>query len=191
MPGELIRTPSILETEQKSFSLRLATYEDLKIITSIFIQGWLQNLNRTESGYTNKQILLNSGGLANIKNRFTTEFIQNKTFTVSTVSNKAAGYSLHFAKSEEVVFINHLYIHPKYRGCGHGSALLQRIIDANIEQNNIEIEVLKDNAVALSLYQKFGFKIIGQYDRIYEDKQSKKVLFVKPANIMRLTKNSN
>ena len=63
-----------------------------------------------------------------------------------------------------------LAIHPHYRGQGLGQLLLFRLLQ-NASQQKLEratLEVRESNQAALSLYQKFGFKLAGRRKKYYQ-----------------------
>jgi ribosomal-protein-alanine N-acetyltransferase len=71
----------------------------------------------------------------------------------------------------EEAHITLLAVHPDYQGQGLGQALLISLLTAAYE-NGLEratLEVRAANKPALSLYQKFGFKIAGRRRRYYKD----------------------
>ena len=55
--------------------------------------------------------------------------------------------------------INNFYVIDKYRNRGIGSLLLEKVIELGKEQKikNITLEVRKDNILAISLYENYGF----------------------------------
>ncbi|MBU7584702.1 MAG: ribosomal protein S18-alanine N-acetyltransferase [Nostoc sp. TH1S01] len=64
-----------------------------------------------------------------------------------------------------------LAIHPQYHRQGLGQALLYALLktacDRGLERATLEVRV--SNVAAISLYEKFGFKIAGQRRRYYKD----------------------
>ena len=71
----------------------------------------------------------------------------------------------------EEAHITILAIHPQYQGQGLGQALLYSLlkmaVDIGLERATLEVRV--SNQVAISLYQKFGFKTAGRRPRYYKD----------------------
>lgn len=70
----------------------------------------------------------------------------------------------------EEAHITLLAIHPDYQGQGLGklmlNALLKKAFDCKLERATLEVRA--SNQVALSLYEKFGFKIAGRRKRYYQ-----------------------
>lgn len=67
--------------------------------------------------------------------------------------------------------ITNVAVLPKYRRLGIGGQLIARMIKAASELNLdlLTLEVRKSNRIAQSLYEKYGFKIIGERKRYYSD----------------------
>lgn len=77
---------------------------------------------------------------------------------VDTDNNNLIGY-VFIGKSKDKGFISTLEIVKEYRGYGFGKELLK---DAINKYDAIDLVVYKDNKVALDMYKKFGFVIIGE-----------------------------
>ena len=71
----------------------------------------------------------------------------------------------------EEAHITILAVHPQYHGQGLGQALLYALlkvaVDCSLERATLEVRV--SNQAAISLYQKFGFKVAGTRPRYYKD----------------------
>ncbi len=71
----------------------------------------------------------------------------------------------------EEAHITILAVHPEYHGRGLGKALLyvllQTAVDLGLERATLEVR--DSNQVAISLYQKFGFKTAGKRRGYYKD----------------------
>ena len=67
--------------------------------------------------------------------------------------------------------INFFSIHPDFTRKGFGSKLISALLNKckQLEINNVFLEVSKQNIVALSFYNKFGFKTIGIRKSYYKD----------------------
>jgi len=63
------------------------------------------------------------------------------------------------------IYLHHFGISPAFQGQGLAKPLLQASVDYARSLNlQIKIEVHRQNMVALSLYKKFGFNYLGDYD---------------------------
>lgn len=71
----------------------------------------------------------------------------------------------------EEVHITILAVHPQYHRQGFGQALLYNVLtkacESGIERATLEVRA--SNQAAISLYEKFGFKIAGQRRNYYKD----------------------
>lgn len=84
-------------------------------------------------------------------------------------SEKIIGYGCFWAILEEA-HITLIAIHPDYQGRGLGQLLLYALLKDAVERQleRATLEVRASNQVALSLYQKFGFKIAGRRKKYYQ-----------------------
>jgi ribosomal protein S18 acetylase RimI-like enzyme len=61
--------------------------------------------------------------------------------------------------------LHHFGIHPEFQGMGFAKPLLLESLKFAKEKNiQIKLEVHKENRAAISLYKKFGFEYLGDYD---------------------------
>ncbi|MBR8828477.1 MAG: ribosomal protein S18-alanine N-acetyltransferase [Gomphosphaeria aponina SAG 52.96 = DSM 107014] len=89
--------------------------------------------------------------------------------TLTPPKEKIIGLGCLWAILEEA-HITILVVHPDYQGQGWGKLLLSSLLQ-NARERQLEratLEVREGNEVALSLYQKFGFKIAGKRRGYYE-----------------------
>ncbi|NJO89759.1 MAG: GNAT family N-acetyltransferase [Chloroflexia bacterium] len=62
------------------------------------------------------------------------------------------------------VYIHHFGIHPDFQGRGLSKPLMQASMDfINELGQQVKLEVHKNNVKAINLYEKFGFKYLGDY----------------------------
>lgn len=91
-------------------------------------------------------------------------------YLVASDNGKIIGYA-----GEWCVFgdgsITNIAVLPKYRGCGVGSMLLERLIEeaCNRETQSLVLEVRRSNVPAQALYKKYGFKEISVRKGYYPD----------------------
>lgn len=76
-----------------------------------------------------------------------------------------AGFGVIHLNNEEYMLTGGLI--PSYRDKGLGSSLFKFLIDNCNKQLPIRLEVLKTNTRAFKTYEKLGFIIIGENDRIF------------------------
>lgn len=58
-------------------------------------------------------------------------------------------------------FLHGLEVYEQYRNNGYGSAIVEYMVD---KYNVDTLYVANDNMIAISLYKKFGFKVIKSFD---------------------------
>jgi ribosomal protein S18 acetylase RimI-like enzyme len=73
---------------------------------------------------------------------------------------------LYLQLASTVVFVVDLVLFPPWRGRGHGTALLQELIDsAHASGRPVRLHVAKTNHRAAALYQRLGFQAIDELPR--------------------------
>ncbi|HEU4403298.1 MAG TPA: ribosomal protein S18-alanine N-acetyltransferase [Candidatus Polarisedimenticolia bacterium] len=72
---------------------------------------------------------------------------------------------------DEEMKINNLAVHPLWRSRGVATRLLEFLLDFALGQGcrEVTLEVRPSNAVALRLYQRTGFAVVGRRKRYYTD----------------------
>ncbi len=97
----------------------------------------------------------------------------NSTLLVITLptstGEKVIGLGCFWAILEEA-HITILAVHPDFQGQGLGKLLLWSLLQHAVQRQleRATLEVSENNLVALSLYQKFGFKIAGKRKKYYQ-----------------------
>ncbi len=79
-----------------------------------------------------------------------------------------AGYIMYWLVGDEAQ-INNIALHPDYRGRGIGEAALKLVL-AEVRDKGavfVSLEVRKSNTIALNLYRKLGFEILGTRKAYY------------------------
>jgi ribosomal-protein-alanine N-acetyltransferase len=71
-----------------------------------------------------------------------------------------------------------LAIHPDFRGQGYSKVLLALGLQASIQRGAVEstLEVRASNRSAQTLYQKFGYQVVGQRPHYYKDNNEDAIL---------------
>lgn len=91
---------------------------------------------------------------------------------IASVHHQLQGNAvLFFRRKSRVARLYSLATLPESRGRGVGSALLAAVITAAGRRGCglLRLEVRKDNAPAIRLYERHGFRRIGEYGHYYED----------------------
>jgi ribosomal protein S18 acetylase RimI-like enzyme len=78
-------------------------------------------------------------------------------------------------RMEGVAWIATVAVLPEHRGRGIGSALL-KACEEKITVNRVRLCVRMSNAVAIRLYDKFGYVKVGEWTRYYQDGESALVM---------------
>lgn len=90
----------------------------------------------------------------------------SKAFSlICEVDGEVAGYAIYFYNfstwlGQYGIFLEDLYITPKFRGCGAGKALLKHLAQKAVAENcgRFEWNVLDWNQPAIDFYESFGAK---------------------------------
>ena len=101
-------------------------------------------------------------------------------FYVAFSDGKIAGYiGSHNILGE--VYITNVAVFPEYRRSGVGKALVKFLIDSVKAENAefVTLEVRKSNLNAISLYEKCGFKKVGERRNFYEKPIEEAILMTK------------
>ena len=125
--------------------------------------------------------------LESIKNIFTSDFDNFWSFNVlkEELDNEHSNYLLAKFNKEIVGFagikivldeadIMNIVTKKNYRGNGIGTMLLNNLIYlcSELGIKTINLEVSEENLPAIHLYEKFGFKIIGNRKNYYQSKNA-------------------
>lgn len=91
-------------------------------------------------------------------------------YVVRTNDCEVAGFCAFWLVFDEI-HINNLAMRPEYRGRGHGSALLQHILNEarRLGARRATLEVRASNLGARRLYERFGFRVAGTRERYYSN----------------------
>lgn len=111
-----------------------------------------------------------------------TEELNNKfaKYIVMKQNNKVIGYAGAWIILDEA-HITNIAIHPKYRGAGAGSFILESLIEicSKDDINTLTLEVRKSNTIAQNLYNKFGFKEEGIRKNYYANNNEDAIIMWK------------
>lgn len=103
---------------------------------------------------------------------FEKEINENKLakYLIAKTNDKVVGYCGVWLIVDEG-HITNVAVHPDFRGHSIGKALIKELIKkcAEIDIHKLTLEVRVNNAVAIHLYESFGFKGIGIRKGYYAD----------------------
>ena len=109
------------------------------------------------------------------------EALDNRTkFYVFEKDEKVLGY-VGVSVILDEGYITNVAVLPEYRGLGIGNALMKKLDDlAKLEKLSfISLEVRVSNQKAISLYEKFGYKIEGVRKNFYDDPKEDALIMTK------------
>lgn len=86
----------------------------------------------------------------------------NKLFFVAEENEKIVGYVIADVDRNLIVSIA---VHPEYRNKGYGKKLMDYVL--KLMKGKIFLQVRKSNKIAISFYQKIGFKKIKEIKKYY------------------------
>lgn len=146
----IIRTQLEHNQEKRVLRIRDMTYKDLNEILEIEKQSFPTPWSKT--------MFLESLS-SNIYKNFVIE-----------VQKEIVGYIMLYHVVDEA-HITNFAIKPLFRKKGYGTKLLSFTIKHLKEKDVVEffLEVRESNKIAINLYRKFGFEIIGKRRRYYSD----------------------
>lgn len=99
-------------------------------------------------------------------NWFDTRMLQTKQYFGIRKENRlvsAAGIHV-YSEKYKVAALGNIVTHPDYRGNGLGKSVTARLCQSLSEKiEHIGLNVKSDNEIAISMYKRLGFEIIGSY----------------------------
>jgi [ribosomal protein S18]-alanine N-acetyltransferase len=94
---------------------------------------------------------------------------------------RLVGYAGYWLLVDEA-HISTIATHPEWRGRGLGELLLLNLLVMAYEEpaQLATLEVRRNNTVAQGLYEKYGFEVVGERRRYYQDKEDALIMTVQP-----------
>jgi len=112
----------------------------------------------------------------------TDEFMHNKSavYFCALADGKAIGYAGMWLICDEG-HITNIAVHPEFRRCGVGSALMEALLEEAKKRNltALTLEVRKSNHAAQSVYRKYGFEEGGLRKAYYADNNEDAIIMWK------------
>ncbi len=99
-------------------------------------------------------------------------------YFVAEKDGKIIGYGGVWVVGEEGQITN-IAVLPEYRRCGVASLLLEKILEECTGLCRIVLEVRKSNIGAISLYEKFGFKNVGERKNFYHSPTENAIIMIR------------
>ena len=88
-------------------------------------------------------------------------FLKNFVYLENDIPVGLISYSLIYDRIE----LEYIWVHKSFRNCGIGSKLMDKMLSENV--SNITLEVRSSNVYAISLYEKYGFKVVSVRNNYY------------------------
>jgi ribosomal-protein-alanine N-acetyltransferase len=91
-------------------------------------------------------------------------------YFVLDINHQVKGYIGLWIESERAEIVN-FYVDKEYQNHGYGSMILEFAINLckMSKVPNISLEVREHNLIAISLYEKYGFKVAYRREKYYKD----------------------
>lgn len=169
-PASSLKTSQTMAiSEMQPISIRKAALADAKAISELGNHVWTQTFGHTVSPEDLKTYLTTSYSPSAIETDISNP--SKDLILATTPSNEIIGFTLMTKGSSEdclasftnYVELQRIYVHPDHHGCGVGKMLAKAVEDLARQQGfeNLWLGVWEENAKALRLYEKLGFKAIG------------------------------
>lgn len=93
---------------------------------------------------------------------------------------KILGYAGLYAAGEEA-YVYNIAVRPEWQGKGIGKSLINELVSYCLKNNLgfISLEVRISNNIAINLYKKFGFKILGKRRNFYKNPSEDALIMTK------------
>jgi len=99
-------------------------------------------------------------------NWFDTRMLETKQYFGTRRENRLVSIAgIHvYSEKYKVAALGNIVTHPDYRGDGLGKSVTARLCQSLSKKvDNIGLNVKSDNEIAISMYERLGFEIIGSY----------------------------
>ncbi len=121
-----------------------------------------------------KQQFMDSGSRVEITRELASKLIEKRRYYGLFVNNELVAIACRYVALPEVGVVGDVYVHPDHRGRGYGkivtSAITRDIVGYGADAL---LHVNKNNETAIKLYEKLGYKIIGEKTWIFLEKKKK------------------
>lgn len=146
------------------FNIRQMQLKDIEQVQQVAKTSW----NETYKNIIPFQIQENFLKIA-YSNEMLQKRLENSLFLVSEIQQEIVGFASFSNISEQgKVELTAIYFAPSYQEKGMGSALLQLGIESLSGVKEILVDVEQENAIGLRFYQAKGFKVVEEYDDVFD-----------------------
>lgn len=105
--------------------------------------------------------------------------IDNDDFLVLKINDDIIGYIIAYKEYEDY-YISKVVIAKDYRNKGFATILLNKFIEKI--NTRITLEVRESNEIAINLYKKFNFNIVGIRKNMYQNPNENGIVMVRSGN---------
>lgn len=105
--------------------------------------------------------------------------IDNDYFLVLKINDDIIGYIIAYKEYEDY-YISKVVIAKEYRNKGFATILLNKFIEKI--NTRITLEVRESNEIAINLYKKFNFNIVGIRRNMYQNPNENGIVMVRSGN---------
>lgn len=105
--------------------------------------------------------------------------IDNDDFLVLKINDDIIGYIIAYKEYEDY-YISKVVIAKEYRNKGFATILLNKFIEKI--NTRITLEVRESNEIAINLYKKFNFNIVGIRRNMYQNPNENGIVMVRSGN---------
>jgi len=139
-------------------TLKALEESDLKFLYKVYASTRYEELNKT--GWSQQEIEKFLKMQFDAQHQFYKEQFPQASFMIVQCDGKNAG-RLYLDYRDKEIRIVDIALLPEFRGAGYGTQLLKTVIE-DAQNNNIAVRIhVEKNNPALRLYQRLGFKEIG------------------------------
>ncbi len=86
---------------------------------------------------------------------------------VAEANGRVLGYTMAYVENEHTVQLKGLFVDPRWHKQGIGSSLFKASLGVASSDMVTRLLVVSENDIAKKLYEKYGFKPIGQSDKLF------------------------
>lgn len=147
------------------FFVRTASSSDLPRVQEILRDTWHATYDALYGKEKVNQIIDSWHSMKRLEDMRHTP---NSEFLVADNGTVIGGMA-YATQKDKTINLHQLYVHPDYHGGKSGLHLMIEIENSFIDADKISLEVSEDNIKAISFYEKFGFKKVGEVTDCGED----------------------
>ncbi len=155
------------ELDTLPIEIERAVPADAEVICDIRDRAWIEAYPNTELGITAEDIKLNAQGrngeflprrIAYLKDELAKDDGTGLTTFVAKADGKVVGYIDPRIDEQNRRRIGAIYVSPEAQGMGIGGKLMAKVLDLYGRDQDIFLEVVSYNQIAIDFYKRFSFE---------------------------------